>query len=87
MTEKPTSAKPKIIDGVTFRCFSVGVLRYEWRSDDGRLAAYASYNLATYRATVDGLGVGDKKFRTLENAMKAAVKQARKIDGTTVSRS
>lgn len=78
--EKPTSAPPKVVMGVTFRCYPSGILQYEWRSDDARLVAWQCPHRESYRATVDGKGVfapgrSDrlKRFRTLENAMRAAV--------------
>lgn len=72
-TPKPTGAAPRTVDGVTFRCFSVGVMLTEWRSEDGRLAAGSSHNHTHNWARVDGTLL-PTKFRSLENAMRAAVK-------------
>lgn len=75
-TDKRTGARPQTISGVTFNCWHTGILRYEWRSDDNRLAAGSNYNKATYYGEVDGQRLG-KKFRTLTNAMAAAVAQSK----------
>lgn len=78
MTEyqpKRTSAPPKIIDGVTFLCWRLGICNYVWRSEDGRIAADSNGERSTYWASVDGQGLG-KRFRSLETAMRAGVKAA-----------
>lgn len=81
---KPTSAKPRTVEGVVFRCYRTGMLKTAWRSDDGRLEAGDNYHSTTYYAAVDGAGIGAtptslrcKRFRSLENAMRAAVKAAK----------
>lgn len=74
-----SKAPPKIIDGVTFTCwrtFDGYISRYKWRSDDGRCVAWSPTHADTHRAAVDGGAIG-KKFRSLENAMRAAVKAAK----------
>lgn len=74
---RPTGAAPKTIDGVIFRCYRTGIGRYEWRSDDNRLATGQNYHRGSYYAAV-GLQRFDKRFRSLENAMKFAVQESRK---------
>ena len=69
---KPTSASPQVIDGVTFRCYHTGIQRYEWRSDDGRCSAGLNPFSSTYYGQADGTTI-KKRFRSLTNAMKAAV--------------
>jgi len=73
--DKPTSARPKIIDGVTFRCYPGSFLgEYFWKSDDGRLRVFPPtwpYRHQSYGASVDGVRI-DRNFRSLENAMKSA---------------
>jgi hypothetical protein len=86
MTDKRTGAAPKVVDGVTFHCYRTGILTTEWRSEDGRLGAslYSQYH-ATYVARVGEKYLEwffGKRFRSLENALRAAVKAgkiARKI--------
>lgn len=72
MIGKPTKAKPKVVGGVTFRCYVVGILQTSWKSDDGRIECAVRYSGSTYFAAVDGKGLG-KNFRRLDTAMKAAV--------------
>lgn len=81
MTFAPTKARPKVVNGVTFRCYKAGILQYKWQSDDGRCAAYDWPQRMTFGASLDGVSLY-KRFRSLENAMKAAVAashKARKI--------
>jgi hypothetical protein len=73
MVPKQTSAKPKTIDGVTFRCWRLPYGKTEWRSDDGRLAAGVWSSGATYYAEI-GLQRFNTRFRSLENAMRYTVK-------------
>lgn len=73
MTPKRTGATPKIIDGVTFVCWQEGVCMYRWRSEDGRLCAWANYSRSTYSSSLDDRPVGNS-FRSLQRAMEAAVK-------------
>lgn len=68
-----TSALPKTVDGITFHCYNVGALRTIWRSEDRELAAGIWRSGSTYYAIV-GLQRFDKRFRSLENAMRFAVK-------------
>lgn len=68
-----TGAKPKVVEGVTFHCHRNGTLRYEWRSEDGRVrCGDRSGTLSTYYAIVDG-AMWSTRFRSLENAMRAAI--------------
>lgn len=76
MSGQPTGAKPKIVGGVTFRCYRVGINQYHWKSDDDRIVCGTSYSMATYWGTVDGQSL-DKKFRRIDTAMKAAVVKAK----------
>jgi hypothetical protein len=71
--ETRTGARPRIVDGVTFCCWRVGILRCVWRSEDGRLSCAQDYGRASYRAAVAGVGI-DKRFRSLEAAMRGAIK-------------
>jgi hypothetical protein len=80
--EKATGAIPITVQGVTFRCYCTGILRYRWVSDDGLCAVSESPHSSTYTATVNGVtlraadGVRARRFRSLKNAMVAAVKVA-----------
>lgn len=71
--ERPTGAKPKVIDGITFRCYRVGILRYAWISECRRFRVTRNAERETYGAACDGKGLG-KRFRKMENAFKAAIK-------------
>jgi hypothetical protein len=72
---KPTGAAPKLINGVTFYCYRTGILRCEWRSDDGRIRAARNHNRETYWAAVDGATIlgrnlsKNKLFRSLDSAL------------------
>lgn len=74
-TQKPTGAPPKIINGVTFRCYRTGIMSREWQSECLRLAVHSTYNNTAYLARVDGEYITGrnpaktKRFRTLEAAM------------------
>jgi len=79
-----TSAQPRVVDGVTFFCYHAGVLRYAWRSEDGRIeVARNAGRSTTYRASVDGVPIRGtsfnglaRRFLTEAAAMRAAVKAA-----------
>jgi hypothetical protein len=85
-----TTAPPLVVAGVTFLCYHAGVLRYQWRSEDGRIiVARNAGNATTYRASVDGKPIASsrpcadgfgtpkaKRFMTQDAAMRAAVKAA-----------
>jgi hypothetical protein len=74
--DKPTGARPIVIDGVTFRCFHTGVLRYEWRADGPtKIKVRQNHNHKTYSAWVDTFCVGSR-FRSVEAAMRGAMKTA-----------
>ena len=85
MTENlgtPTSAKPQVIAGVTFRSYYLGITsgRCVWRSEDGRCEVGRHYNTDMYYyAAVDGSSIPGsnrhiaKRFRTQSAAMIAAV--------------
>lgn len=77
MTNKRTGAKPISIGGVEWNCYHVGILRYEWRSEDGRCTA-GSRSSGTYWSTVDG-SMLKTRFRSLKNAMIAAFDEAMKV--------
>lgn len=83
-SDKRTGAKPIVVDGVTFYCYSTGILRYEWRSADGRLAVGRNHNADTYCAAVDGTSIEGKdpmrakRFRTQRAAMAAAIRRMQK---------
>ncbi len=72
---KPMSARTKTVDNVIFRPYRTGVGRYEWRSDDNRLCVGQRGSLSTYYAAVGPERLATR-FRSLENAMSAAVKSA-----------
>jgi hypothetical protein len=75
--DRQTSTPPIIVDGVTFNCFHVGVLKYVWRSEDGKLEIRSRHSGGTYTAMVNGdyIWTGDnaKRFRSQRAAMRAAV--------------
>lgn len=77
MTDKRTGSKPINIAGVPWYCYHVGILRYEWRSEDGRCTA-GSRASGTYWSAVDGVGL-KTKFRSLKNAMIAAFDASMKV--------
>lgn len=86
---KLTGAPSKMVGGVTFRCYSVGILKTEWRSEDGRIVVGHATNFGHAWATVDGMPVRSdhknihtkpKRFRTTENAMREAVALLRRFN-------
>lgn len=62
---------PKTYCGVVFRPYRVGINRYAWISDDGRLDVRR--HETTYTAIVDRKSL-KPRFRTLSGAAEAAVK-------------
>ena len=70
MPEYRTKALPITVEGVTFHCYHTGILRHEWRSEDGLFAAGKRSKLYYART---GEVYDTRKFRTLERAMRAAV--------------
>lgn len=73
-----TSSGHKIIDGVQFHSYRVGICRYASMTEDGRIKVMRNYEKSTYGASTDGkliLGSGGKpkRFRDQETAMRAAV--------------
>lgn len=81
MTAKPeiferTSAPPRTIDGMTFRCYRVGIMKNEWHADSDRSISIGStLSLASHWASVDGRVIGNS-YRDLTGALKAAAKAA-----------
>lgn len=71
-TARRTSARPMVVSDITFYCYHIGILRYEWRSHGGRFVAGRRSNTTTYYARVGDETI-PKKFRSLKNAMKAAI--------------
>lgn len=80
-----TSARPIIVDGVTFHCYRTGILRYVWTSEDGRLEVGSNHHADTYCAAVDGTAIEGanphkaKRFRSQSAAMLAAVFRSRAL--------
>ena len=73
------NAKPKVVGNITFRAYRIGVGQIQWISDDDRCRAWwALVGIGrnnVYRAAVDDVEL-DARFRSLETAMKAAVRKA-----------
>ncbi len=66
---KPSSAPPRTICGVEFRCYRTGISRYAWFEPAGR--GYIGSNRgSTYYAMFDGKMLG-KRYRTMMTAMEA----------------
>lgn len=80
MDKNRLSVKPITVEGVTFHCYRTGILRSEWRSEDGVLTANRNTNRSTYHAGVNGDSVG-RLFRSLKAAMGAAVKASKAKEG------
>lgn len=74
--ESVTSAKPITVEGVTFRCWHTGILRYEWRSDDGLIIVARNYRRSTWNAVVNGVEIG-RRFLGLQSAILAAIKASK----------
>ena len=72
-SDKPTSAVPIEIEGVVFRCYRTGKLRYAWKSDDGRARVHHNGGRSSFSASVDRVNIG-ARFRSDRAAMHAAVK-------------
>lgn len=69
---KRTSAGPKRFNGITFHCYHVGILKYQWRSeDDARGGGRRSHRSSSYYAFRNGEYL-TTRFRSLDNALKAA---------------
>lgn len=75
-TDRRTSAQPITVNGVIFRCYDLGMLQYEWRSEGGRFTAARRPMRETFHASVDGIGL-PTRFRSLESAMRSAIKAAK----------
>lgn len=77
-----TGAPPRMIDGIEFCCWRTGIAFYEWRSPDGRLSVWSAFRNTGYHASVDGATIAganpkkSKKFKTIENAARAAIAKA-----------
>lgn len=74
--EKRTGATPYTVNGVTFECWHAGIVRYVWRSQDGRLEFMRNYNKSTYTAVMDRQHVIGRLFRARASAAHALVKAA-----------
>ena len=74
MIGKQTGAKPRLIDGDTFRCYVTGITQTEWRNNDGRIVVFRNANRTTYAAAVDNVLLRPR-FRSLHSAMRAGVKE------------
>ena len=70
---KPTAARPREVAGFTWRCYTTGICKTEWRADGAALAVGDRQVGTTYWATANGALIG-KRFRSRDTAMKAAAK-------------
>jgi hypothetical protein len=84
--ERPTGSK-HTIDGVVFYGWHIGILRYEWRTEDGRLKVGSNgSHRSTFWASVDGEVIGSSRFLGDRNAAKAAIKEMHRKDRVTAPR-
>jgi hypothetical protein len=75
---KCLSGRPRVYKGVTFRPYRRGILLYIWVSDCERFKVFhLGQSGTTYAAMADGKDLG-KRFRSIENAMLAAVRYRHK---------
>jgi hypothetical protein len=77
MSDRKTSAKPIVVDGVTFECWHTGIMQYVWRSQDGHANVYRPSHRASHTAVVDSEKIG-RLYRSQSGAMKAAVAAMKK---------
>lgn len=77
----PLNGSTKTVDGVVFRCYRAGIMRFVMCSDDFRITVQRRTDADTFTAAIDGVyiqGAGDsgraKRFRSEWNAMEAGVK-------------
>jgi hypothetical protein len=82
---RPCSGRRKI-DGITFKAYSTGPIRYALISEDGCISVTRNHNASTYRCRVLGhgaiIGAGGatpKRFTTQEAAMRAGIKLLKSI--------
>jgi hypothetical protein len=80
----PVTSACKVVAGVEWRSWKVGIGVYEWRDTSGLLRA-GKFGLQTFWASVDGKILQTKsgkyhrramRFRSLEAAMREAVARA-----------
>jgi len=74
-----TSAPPKIIEGVEFRCYKTSPWLREWQTIDGAVSVSGGYG-RPYVAIV-GTERLPTQFRKFETAAKAAIKTLRVMEG------
>lgn len=74
--ERPTSGKPIEIDGLTFRCYRTGIMRYVWRDDTERIEIGNNHPGTTQWASIDGKRL-PTRFRGQKSAMNTAVRLLR----------
>jgi hypothetical protein len=73
---KPSSASPRTIGGVQFRCYKTGISNYCWFDPSGR-SRIGSNRGSTYFAVLDGVLLG-KRYRSLRSAMLATAAALKK---------
>ena len=71
---KRTGAPPRVVNNVVFRCYKVGIMTYEWRSEDGELVVLSNHRRSTFTAIYKG-GVIGRLYRSQEKAMEAAIER------------
>lgn len=75
------------IDGIMFKNYRTGILKYTWISDNGQIKVYRNHNRETYSAYVIGNGPiitpsgKNKVFRSDSAAMIAGVFLWRRLHG------
>lgn len=71
-TERKTGAPLRTVLGVRFACWHVGLMKTEWRSANGSIRVSQNSRMTEYVVSVCGVQLV-KKFRKLDNAMRAGV--------------
>ena len=79
--EQPTMAHAQVIEGVTFRCYKVGIGNTAWFSEGFRARISLNSTRTTYSATVDGQTIG-RRFQGSLTAIRAAAKALNEKDRT-----
>lgn len=74
---KATGAKPRLVEGHTFKCFRVSINQYAWHCEDLDLVVFRNYHRNTYSVATQKMFIGNRYYGE-QGAMKAGVKTLKK---------
>jgi hypothetical protein len=79
MSDQPTKAPPRVVEGVTFRCYHTSTGHYAWRTDSGRITLDQNFNMTYWHASINGK-IMRRKFKRFDTAAAGALREFRETE-------